>query len=159
MNEDLYQALLKECEAEDDLGLVIRTHIIIEQYLNTLIDSLVPAPEYISKMKLDYSSTVKLAMSLGLNPRFEKALNCLGSIRNGFAHRLRDDISKEDVNNLYKSLSEEDKEIISSGVGVAAKEVYGKSSKQRDLPINQQFVNLVVVLAAALHTACKQAVT
>jgi hypothetical protein len=157
MNDALFKSLLDECERRDSLGLVIRTHIVIEQYLNSLIDRLVDNPEYISKMDLDYSSTVKLAMALGLSPRFEKSLNCLGTIRTSYAHNLRGSLSKGDVNNLYKCLSQEDKKIVNDSVKSVTKEVSGQSKPQREMPIEQQFINIVVVLASALHTACNQA--
>jgi hypothetical protein len=131
MNDDLFKSLLDECERRDSLGLVIRTHIVIELYLNSLIDRLVDNPEYISKMDLDYSSTVKLAMALGLSPRFEKSLNCLGTTRASYAHNLRGSLSKGDVNNLYKCLSQKDKKIVNDSVKSVTKEVSGQSKTSK----------------------------
>ena len=55
---DKIENLVKILRGEDDLGVVIRSHIIAEQYLNALIESLLKAPEHYKKMKLDYSETV-----------------------------------------------------------------------------------------------------
>lgn len=122
MSEVLYESLLESCEREDDLGVVIRTQIVVEQYLNNLIDLCVTSPAHVRKMDLDYSSTVKLAMALGLDSRFESSLNCLGKIRNDFAHNLRPEISKNDVNNFYKSLDSMEKQTLNVSVDKARKE-------------------------------------
>ena len=157
MSEELYESLLGSCEHEDDLGVVIRTHIVIEQYLNRLIDILVPSPSHIKKMSLDYDSTVKLSMALGLDNRFESALNNLGSLRNGFAHNLKPEITKNDVNNMYKCLSAGEKEILNSGVKKAIEKLDIQAQTHKSMSYRQQYINIVVILGSALHTACKQA--
>ena len=108
MNRELKNAL----EGEDDLGVVIRSHIIIENYLNQLIESCMENPEAIRDLNVDFHQKVKLSIGLGLNPRFERFLNSLGTLRNDFAHNLRSSISKQDANNLYKCLDPEDKKTL-----------------------------------------------
>jgi|GEM_PF-1420382 hypothetical protein len=156
MIEDLYESLLLQCEKEDDLGVVIRTHIIVEKYLNHLIDSLVSNQKYIREMHLDYLSTVRLAIALGLDDRFEKVLKCLGSLRNGFAHNLRPEISKEDVNNLYKALSAEEKKILNQSVDSTREKLQEDLPNHKGMNVRQQYINIVVLVAAALQTACNQ---
>ena len=48
-NEDL--------SGKDDLGMVVRAHLHVESMLDNLIDCLVPAPQHINKLRLDYAPT------------------------------------------------------------------------------------------------------
>ena len=153
---DLYTNLLKSFEGEDELGVVIRAHIVIEQFLNAPLRGLIVNPKYLEKMNLDYSQTVQLAVTLGLDPRFYPALNSLGKLRNDFAHNLIPSISKQAVNNLYKALDEDTKSILNNGVATILKED-GTRSKHKELSYRQQFINIAAVLGAALQKACKEA--
>ncbi|MDO6842154.1 hypothetical protein Q4602_22000 [Paraglaciecola chathamensis] len=153
---DLFDKLLKSFEGEDELGVVIRAHIVIEQYLNTLLESLVADPKYLKAMNLDYSQTVQMALTLGLDPRFAPALSSLGKIRNEFAHSLVPNISKQAVNNLYSALDENTKFILNNGISKVSSEI-GQNIKHKTSSNKQQFVYITAVLAAALHKACKEA--
>ncbi|EGG92875.1 hypothetical protein IMCC1989_2338 [gamma proteobacterium IMCC1989] len=98
-----------------------------------------------------------MAMTMGLDPRFEKCLNSLGSIRNNFAHNLKTEITVEDTNNLYASLDGEIKETVNSYVSKVAKKHDLTVTKHKEFSPKQQFSNIVVIIASALHSACKQA--
>ncbi|WP_100658815.1 hypothetical protein [Alteromonas flava] len=153
---DLYNKLLNSFEGEDELGVVIRAHIVIEQFLNELLRGLIVNPKYLEKMNLDYSQTVQLAVTLGLDARFYPALNSLGKLRNDFAHNLIPNISKQAVNNLYKALDEDTKAILNNGVSTICKDD-GTRYKHKELSYRQQFINIAAVLGAALQKACKEA--
>lgn len=154
---DLQAKLLHSFEGEDELGVVVRAHIIIEQYINHLLDGLVVNSDYLHKMNLDYAQSVQLAISLGLDPKFHSSLSALGKIRNDFAHKLIPSISKQAVNNLYSSLDPDTKAILNNGIKSLASDTGNK--KQKDFDAKQQFVNIVCVLGAALQTACNQSGT
>ncbi|EGG92874.1 hypothetical protein IMCC1989_2337 [gamma proteobacterium IMCC1989] len=47
--DKLPSSLFDALEGEDDLGVVIRSHVIIEQYLNQLISSLVISNKHFKK--------------------------------------------------------------------------------------------------------------
>ena len=54
-------ALINAFKGNDDLGVVIRSHIIIEQYLNDIIESVLAKPEiYRKNINLDYHVKVKV---------------------------------------------------------------------------------------------------
>lgn len=89
---------------DDELGAVIRGHIYIENELIAFIKARLPVPEAIKDRDIDYSMRVKLAVALGLDPDFEPALNFVGSLRNGFAHRLDARIGKQEAENFEKAL-------------------------------------------------------
>ncbi len=145
---DKINQLIQAFRGDDDLGVVLRSQIIVEQYLNELIELLLKSPEHFRKMNLDYSSTVKLAISLGLNSRFESALNTLGKLRNDFAHNIREKISLQDVNNLYASLDKESKATIHEAVGD-----FEVLPPYKDLEPKDKYISIVTVLTGSLYFA------
>ena len=78
MNMELHKAL----EGEDDLGVVIRSHIIVENYLNQLIESCMANLETFRDLNVDFHQKVKLSIGLGLNKRFERFGAFLGQCLN-----------------------------------------------------------------------------
>ncbi|MFL1466754.1 hypothetical protein [Marinobacter sp. HN1S83] len=149
----LYEAL----QSEDDLGAVVRSHIIIEQRLNKFVEAFMVSTDHLRRMKLDFHQTVKLAVALGLNERFEAPLNSLGTLRNGFAHSLRPEISKQDANNLYKSFSATDKAVLQSSLK-HTQNMHPENalSDYRVATPKEQFSLNVVVLCAAVESAMKK---
>jgi hypothetical protein len=58
--------IINDLMAEDELGVVIRAQIHIEALLIRLLEALVPYPENLEKMNLDYFQRVSLAVTMGL---------------------------------------------------------------------------------------------
>ncbi|EGR1837331.1 hypothetical protein D3Z74_19605, partial [Vibrio cholerae] len=110
--EIIQEKLKAAFEREDDLGVVIRAHIIIESVIEDFIISKVSDERSFQKMKLTFEQKKYLAIALGFDSRFEQSLKNLTTLRNRFAHNFRGDINQSDVNNFYKSLDEIDKRII-----------------------------------------------
>lgn len=107
-----FNKLVKELFNEDDLGSVIRSHIIIESLLSNIIEITSPNKKYIKKMELDFDKKVTLALLLGFNEEYAKPLRVLGKLRNSFAHKPNMVLTKSDVKNIYISLNTEAKENI-----------------------------------------------
>ena len=147
--------LLESLDHEDDLGMVIRAHIVIEQYLNTIIKSYITDIETYKQVNLTYEQTYLLVISLGLNPRFKTPLKAIGTIRNAFAHRLRSpSISKEDANAIYKSLGQDEKDTLQKDYKKIINDFDEKPFNQI-LP-RQKFMYCVVIIGAALEAVCNQ---
>ena len=130
--KEIFDAL----EGEDDLGSVIRAHILIESRLIELIGLFLANPHYLDKIKLDYYQKVKLIIALGLNDESEAPLNVLGTIRNNFAHKPNHKLTKSQVDSLYKSFSGDSKNIIQVALQKASKvenSNYKKSLRQNNL--------------------------
>ncbi|OEF06789.1 hypothetical protein, partial [Vibrio genomosp. F10] len=106
----------KAFDTEDDLGMVIRSHIVLENLVEEYISSKTVCEKSVSKLKLTFEQKIYLAVSLGFDPRFEKPLKAIATIRNRFAHNLRGCLDKSDANNFYKSFSEIDKTIMYESV-------------------------------------------
>ena len=153
---DRRQLLVDSFKIEDDLGVVIRSQIIIEQYLNEIIESVLLRPEKYRKINLDYHVKVQFVVALGLDERFESILNVLGTLRNDFAHNLRSEISKQDANNIYQSLDEERK----NTVQVLYKNIKSRLSdsnlpKYTNLLPKDKYILYVIALCGALEVACE----
>jgi len=95
----------KNLKNEDDLGVVIRTHINIEQLLNKFLDLLCSESAHLKPAGLEYSEKVCLALALGLTDEYGDALKGLGALRNKFAHKPGVKLDKSNTTNLYNSFS------------------------------------------------------
>lgn len=152
-NSDLYEAT----KGEDDLGVVIRSHIIIENSLNSFIESLMYDKKEFRKINLEFDKKVKLAVSLGLTDRFKAPLCSLGKLRNQFAHTIRSEISAQDANNLYKSFSAEDKKVLHASLAKTRKELpEHRVDEYKHLAPRVKYIFNVVVLNAGLEAAFRQ---
>ncbi|MDO6785463.1 hypothetical protein Q4583_15185 [Neptunomonas phycophila] len=151
------QLLVDSFKIEDDLGVVIRSHIIIEQYLNEIIESVLLHPEkYRKEINLDYHVKVKFVIALGLDKRFESILNVLGTLRNDFAHNIRSEISIQDSNNIYNSLDKERK----STVQELFKNIKSRLPdvglpKYTNLVPKDKYILYIIALCGALEVACE----
>jgi hypothetical protein len=153
---ELQSKFLESLDQEDDLGMVIRTHIIIEQYLNVIIEAHLVDVDSFKKAKLTYEQTYLLALSMGLKPRFKGILKTIGSIRNDFAHKLRSDISKQDANALYQNLDEQEKVSMQRNYKNIENEIGEKVEPFSQITARQKFMYCVIVATAALQAACNQ---
>ena len=97
---------------EDDLAVVVRSHIHIENRLLNFIELTCPAPTNLKKMELDFSQQVQLALALGLAEECGPPLHAIGNMRNVFAHRLSAKLSKDRVDGFYKTFSANDKGVV-----------------------------------------------
>jgi hypothetical protein len=105
MNDNLIRDLL----GEDELGVVIRSHIHIEEYVDKFLALKADNYKYLLKIKLEFSEKILLALSLGLDEDFQKPLIVISKIRNKFAHKTDSALTDSDVNNLYKSFCSREK--------------------------------------------------
>jgi hypothetical protein len=146
-------------QGEDELGVVIRAHIYIESKLNALLERLLSSPKHLEKMNLEYSQRVQLAVAMGLLPQYESPLLALGTLRNHFAHRPGTKLSKDKVNNLYSSLSSEDKQLIQQSHDRTRRNLKTETTVQSfsRLTPKDQFILIAVALRALLHVAYKEA--
>jgi len=63
--------LLESLDHEDDLGMVIKVRIVIEQYLNAIIKLCITDVEIYKQINLTYDQTYLLVISLGFDSRFK----------------------------------------------------------------------------------------
>ena len=99
------QDLITVLYGEDELGSVVRGHIIVEAALNDLLRVLAPFPDHLKGGRTPYARNIDLALILGMPEDLASPLRVLGSIRNGFAHDIRAALLSERVNGLVSALS------------------------------------------------------
>lgn len=139
---------------EDELGVVVRAHIYIEARLFELLHRFVTDRKHLERMDLDYAQCVHLAIALGLKSQHAPPLLALGSLRDAFAHRPDTKLTKDRVDNLYKALSSDDKNLVH--------EAYTRTNSQmlktvgpnfRALSPKDQFILIAVTLRSMLSAA------
>ncbi|MDK1377111.1 MULTISPECIES: hypothetical protein [unclassified Sinorhizobium] len=96
----------------NSLVVVVKATIHIEQEVIKLIHSVVYDANAFDKIDLTYLQRIQLAIALGLEPRFLRPLKALGEIRNKFAHVLRHELNKNDVDGFYDAFDPLDKQVI-----------------------------------------------
>jgi len=150
-------AFLKALHGDDELGLVVRTHIHIEAKLLEFLAVLAEAAS-LEKMDLDYSQRIHLAIALGLKEEHARGLHALGTIRNAFAHRLDSTLSEVRVTNLYKTLGPKDKEAVQQAYDRTETQMKQHGTRKfKNLTPRDRFILIAVALEAILVLAIRDA--
>lgn len=102
---DTESQFISDLLREDDVGLVLRGHLHVEQQLIELISTLLPFAERCDWAKVSYRAKVQVAYGCGLPADLKDLLERLGAIRNEFSHSLTASITKQSALDLYNSLS------------------------------------------------------
>lgn len=95
---------------EDDLGVVVRTHIYIESAVNALLDLLITFPGELPR--LSYEQKLKLCCAMGMDKALFMPLKELGDLRNSFGHNITTKLSGASVKKLVASVSASDLQTI-----------------------------------------------
>jgi len=109
LTEDEFHDALQQ---EDQIGLVIRTHLFIEYELNKLLDLIIPGKKQLKAMDLDYFQRANLLCAIAIDDNYLSPLLSLGKMRNDFAHKPKMKLTKSRERNLYESLSPKTKEVV-----------------------------------------------
>jgi hypothetical protein len=146
---------VKDLFREDEMGSVIRAHIRIEYLLLQIINNLIPKPQHVKNLGLDYDGAVTLALALGLNDQFGPPFRALGKLRNNFAHKLDTSINSVVAKNLYSSLSTDTKDQVQRCFHRIKDEHESTRHVKRfaDLDPNDQFKLIATTLWAVLRAA------
>ncbi|MEZ0315833.1 MAG: hypothetical protein ACAH10_02980 [Methylophilaceae bacterium] len=97
-------SLIQVLSSEDDLGVVVRVHLHIEQQLNLIIEGLVPHPKSLPRLR--FEQKIKLAIALGLNQDFFEPLKKIGDIRNSFSHDIKAKLTRDLVIEFLAALTQ-----------------------------------------------------
>ena len=136
---------------QDEIGVVIRAHIYIEQLVNEALERLIPYPDPMEAMRLDYSQRVHLLVALGLKEQHLSPLLALGRLRNKFAHKLDAGLTEGVVNDFFRTFDGENRQIIQNAYSSARDKLSSEPRPNRasDLPPKDRFA----LYAATLHSA------
>ena len=97
---------------EDDLGVVVRTHIYLESAVNALLDILILVPHELPRLR--YEQKLKLCCSMGMDKTLFPPLKALGDLRNSFGHNIDTELTQGALDRLLASVSPADRESIIS---------------------------------------------
>lgn len=131
---------------EDEIGSVIRVHLHIEYYINQILDKLVPYPEDLGPIQLDYFGKVNLICALGVKSERKGVLSAFGNIRNKFAHNPFHKLNKSNVRNLYDTLSSADKKILQEAHNKTRKNRNPVVKPYKELDAKEQFILIAVLV-------------
>lgn len=145
---------LSDLQREDELGAVIRAHIFIEHYVDAIIELLVPYPENLKPLNLDFDGKLSLITALGVKPEVKKPLSVLGKLRNKFAHRPNYKLDESEVNNLYKSLRSKDRERLNQDYLniIKSKPDYSHLPSFKELLPKEKFAFIAIYIRAIIMT-------
>jgi hypothetical protein len=101
-------AFFELLEGNDDLGMIIQAHIHLEYELREFVRAAAPRPTEVRQSDYDYTGTLRLALTLGLDPTLEAGLLAVGALRNKFAHRLEMRLTEYEAKEIYSKLSTKD---------------------------------------------------
>jgi hypothetical protein len=80
--------VMRLATSEDDIGLVIHSHLMMEEWLVRWSEAQLQRPGLIDGLKIGYSARLNLAVRLGLPEAAKAAFGKLDEIRNRVGHRL-----------------------------------------------------------------------
>ncbi len=135
---------------EDDLGIVIRSHVIIEQELWRFVKQSVTRPNYLSGSYLPFERLLDFAMALGIDKELEAPLKRLASIRNSFAHDVGRVLTTQDVSDLYSSWGADDRKHINKTYKDLRKSDRRRPEKFGKMPVRDQFILMLMMMHSAL---------
>ncbi len=146
-------AFIESLKGEDELGVVIRSHIHVEAKLIEFL-SLLADTKALDKMELEFFQRVNLAVALGLKEQHAKGLLALGKIRNDFAHKLGSSLTDSRVKNLYEALCPTDKAAVQDAYRLTESQLKQHHGKNfQSLPPRDRFVLIAVALQSLLIVA------
>ena len=144
--------------AEDELGSVIRAHLVLEFHMDRLIELAAPNAAAVAAMELDFFGRVQLLSVLGFKPSLTKPLANIGSLRNSFAHRLNFKLSTDRMQTLYNCFDGEGKQIVQNAYDATRKQRLASKhpKKMWALEPKDQFSLLAAAMRVILQLALQQ---
>lgn len=86
----------------DELGLILKCHLIIEHYIDEFLVIAYPTIKSLTRIRLTFNQKLELIN----NPHTEigmlyPSIKCLNALRNKFSHKLAYKIKTEDLNEIH----------------------------------------------------------
>ncbi len=100
--------------AEDELGAVIRAHIMIEAQVNDIVDSLAFDPKALPRLR--FEQNVRLMVALGASHELLEPLIELGRIRNAFSHRIDTNLTIGMIDKWLLTFSDDDRAMMDRAI-------------------------------------------
>lgn len=92
------QLLISAAEVEDELGCVLRMHLVMERFLNYYLKYKNQGPsKHCVQIPREFGSKLSLSVAFGFEPAIGSVLHQLNSMRNKLAHKPDDFINPGDL--------------------------------------------------------------
>jgi hypothetical protein len=152
----LQPEFLEALFGEDDLGVVVRTHIYIESGVNSILEQLIPFPGELPRLR--YEQKLKLCCAMGMDKTLLSPLIELGNLRNSFGHNINTRLSTTSVAKLLSAVSTDDLETIMKTYTIALAETREALPMSfHDLEPKSQLIGFAIWLNATLDVLRKDA--
>lgn len=135
--------------AEDQLGAVVRAHIMIEAQVNEIIEELVVDPRNLPNLR--FEQRARLMVALGASEVLLEPLIELGRIRNAFGHRLDMTITEAMVDKWAKSFSEGDRAMMERANSKTRIDLGQPSATMKEHDPKSRFILIAVFLRQVLR--------
>lgn len=107
-------AFLRALFAQDELGAVVRAHILIEGQVNGIVEHLLVDPKSLPRLR--FEQTVRLMVALGASDELSEPLIELGRIRNAFGHRPDTHLTMAMIDKWISYFSESDRALMNKAL-------------------------------------------
>jgi hypothetical protein len=153
-NREISQDFVTALLAEDELGVVVRAHIHIENRVIEYLNLLMVESKLLADAKLGYYQKVLMMCALGFEPGFKSAFVKLGEMRNKFSHDLNAKLTAKTVADLYTVLPAFGKAGVKSAL-TATKSLgnYTQFDRVSDLPPREKFILIAINLERIVFAA------
>jgi hypothetical protein len=88
----------------DDFQLVVKGHSYLERELREFVLAAATQQAAVKPSEYSYAGTLRLALTLGLDPSLEAGLAAVGTLRNKFAHRVDVELASQEAIQNYERL-------------------------------------------------------
>jgi len=165
--QSVANALISSSESSDEIGVVLRMHLVTESFLEAFICAAVNNANMFSTepsdkvvLRLNYQSKLGLALKLGLPLPAYKAMERLNTVRNKLAHRIDNGLIDEA---LLESLSTHTK-ILQCGenhyLSEEGAEFFNADGSSRGVhklsdPATPNRIKLMIIISALIRRATK----
>jgi len=165
--QSVANALISSSESSDEIGVVLRMHLVTESFLEAFISAAVNNVDMFSAeptdkviLRLNYQSKLGLALKLGLPLPAYKAMDRLNTMRNKLAHRIDNELIDESV---LESLSTHVKSIQcgeSHHLSEEGAEFFNSDGSSRSVhklsdPATPNRIKLMIIISALIRRATK----
>lgn len=150
MAPPLDEAFVNALQNDDELGMVVRSHIHVEGRLNEFLELAVPEPDRLRGLKLRFGQRAQLACALGLDRDLEVPLTVLGNIRNAFSHKLDTQLTAKMVDELHVAMTKPHGGSMAQGFIETARQLELAGQGLQNIAPRDQFIFCVVYLERAV---------
>lgn len=165
--QSVANALISSSESSDEIGVVLRMHLVTESFLEAFICAAVNNADMFSTestdkvvLRLNYQSKLGLALKLGLPLPAYKAMERLNTMRNKLAHRIENELIDEAVLESLSTYAKsiqcgENHRLSEEGAEFFNADGSSRSVHKLSDPATPNRIKLMIIISALIRRATK----